>query len=154
MATATKASVASKIEDILDQPMGDWEAPKPLPAGHYTFVIDGQPRFDKSARKGTPFIELMNKPLSAHDDVDEDDLNEVGDLSKKRVRLTFYFTEESKYRFQDFARDVLGLEVEDKAPRQIASEMPGCQFVGTITHTSSEDGQRKYAEISDYTAVE
>lgn len=154
MAKAAQNLAPANFEDILDQEMGDWEAPKPLPVGHYTFVIEGQPQFGKSQKKGTPFIELGCKPLSAADDVDEDDLKEAGGLEGKRQRLTFWFTESSKYMFQDFARDVLGLEVDGKAPRQVAAECVGCQFYGTVQHDTSDDGQRKYANITDYTAVE
>ena len=58
---------------ILDDDPADAEAPKGLPAGQYVFLVNGQPKFDKSTKKGTDYVEFTCKPLQPfNESVDQD----------------------------------------------------------------------------------
>jgi len=152
MAKAAQIKPAT-MEDILDRQITDFEAPKPLPPGEYTFVVDGQPRQDKSTKQQTPFVEYACRPIAAMDTVDEEALAEAGGLEKKRLRLTFYLTDDAAYRLRNFLQNTLELDVEGMSIGQAIGEAAGCQFVGTVRHTTSKDGERTFAEITDTAPV-
>ncbi|HOA52104.1 MAG TPA: hypothetical protein PKI05_07590, partial [Thermogutta sp.] len=83
---------------ILDESPTEIDRPKPIPTGTYLCRVQGSPVYDKSSKKGTPFVQFTLKPISAEDDVDEEDLAEMGGLDNKTLRLTFYLTEDAVYR--------------------------------------------------------
>jgi hypothetical protein len=148
---------------ILDDDPADAEAPKGLPAGQYIFIVDGQPKFDKSTKKGTDYAEFTCKPVQPLDSVDQDALNEA--LSRKdgtsrvladmSMRLTFYLTEDAKYRLSNFMKHCgLDIEGEKKSYSQWISELAGTQFMGTVGQTMSDDGERMYSNITKTAPVE
>ena len=142
---------------ILDRPSGEIKRPPPLPVGTYVWLIKGLPRMDKSARKQTEFVEFNCVPVEPQDDVDEEDLEAVGGiagLSEKPHSLTFYLTDKSAYRLVEFMVNDLQIDnkpdengVGQKPSREMLSETNGCQFLGTIKHTPSEDGKAVYSNI-------
>lgn len=140
---------------ILDRPSGSIEPPKPMPVGEYVFVIQGQPRQDKSERKGTEFVEFTCKPIQALDSVDQDALKEFGGLGEATQRLTFYLTEKSVYRLNQFILDDLQIDNDggETRLRELISQTPGAQFIGTIKHTPSDDGKAVYANITNTAPV-
>lgn len=149
------------MQDILDRQSDSVERPKPLPVGTYTWTTIGVPRRDKSARKGTPFTEFTVKPIQAHENVDPDDLKTaltrldgakktLGDQVKK---ITFYETEDALWRLVKFLDDC-GAGEADMTIRQRIENSTGCQFYGDVTHSSSEDGESTYANITKTAPVE
>src|SRR6266566_2061794 len=144
------------LSSILDRQTGDAERPKPLPVGTYRAIVVGAPRFDKSSKKGTDFVEFTIKFLSAEEDVDQDDLataltkksGETVPLSAKTSRLTFYLTEDAVYRFDEFVKQC-GLDIEDNpmSRRQAAAEVQNCEVLVHLKHTPSDDGENVYANI-------
>lgn len=151
---------APQLASILDRQYGDAERPKPLPVGTYRTVVTGAPRFDKSARKGTPFVEFTLKFLSAEDDVDEDDLahaltkksGETVPLSSKTTRVTFYETEDAIWRLDEFIKHC-GVDAEGMSRRQAIAECQNCEVLVFMKHTPSEDGEQMYANVSKTAAV-
>ena len=149
------------FEDILNKPAAEIDRPKPLPIGSYTWTVVGLPRFDKSKEKQTPFYEFNVKCSGALDDVDEDALANWArradgsnrQLSDFATRLTFYITEESVYRLQDFLEHC-GIDLEGKSIAQAIEDTPNSQFVGAITHSPSRDGTTVYANIGKTAPVE
>ncbi len=147
---------------ILDRPSTDVERPKALPVGSYVMVVQGLPRFDKSSKKQTEFVEFTCRYLQAQDDVDDEELTKVLErpdgtrkaLSEMSNRLTFYLTEDAIWRLKKFLAEDLGIDEEDKTLRQMISEAPGQQFLAAIKHTASEDGTTVYANIATTAAVE
>lgn len=146
--------MANQLSDILDKPATEIDRPKPLPSGHYLWLTVGLPRYDKSKEKQTPFYEFTLKCLQALDDVDEEALQEwstkadgtVKNLNDFTTKHTFYITEDSVYRLQDFLEH-LGIDREGKSIRQCIDETPNCQVVGSIVHKASPDGTSVYANI-------
>jgi hypothetical protein len=149
------------ISDILDKPATQIDRPKPLPVGEYVWTVIGLPRHDKSKEKQTPFVEFKVRCLSALESVDEDALNEwasksdgtMRDLKEFEQKLTFYTTPDSLYRLQDFLVH-LGVADDEKTTRQCLDDTPNCQFVGSITHSASKDGESIYANIGKTAPVE
>lgn len=138
---------------ILDTPSQEIERPKPLPQGTYTCVVNGLPRMDKSAKKGTEFVEFNLNILAAGEDVDEDALSEMGGIAGKSTRHTFYLTDASIWRLKKFLDDC-GIEEEDLTLRQRLGLTPGRQVVCHIKHSPSDDGTSVYANVASTTPVE
>lgn len=147
---------APNFASALDKPATEIEKPKPLPPGEYLFILSQRHREDKSAKKGTPFVEWLPKFVQPMDTVDAEALEEAltrKDGSKKALqdmttRLTFYITEDSTWRLVEFLKDTLGIDDEGKTTRQMCDEALNRSFVGTMTHRPSEDGTRVFAELT------
>ena len=138
---------------ILDTPSQEIERPKPLPQGTYTCVVNGLPRMDKSAKKGTQFVEFNLNILSAGEDVDEDALSEMGGIAGKSTRYTFYLTDASIWRLKKFLDDC-GIEEDDLTLRQRLGLSPGRQVICHIKHSPSDDGTSVYANVASTAPVE
>lgn len=138
---------------LLDKPSTEIERPKPLPAGSYTCVVKGLPRFDKSSKKQTEFVEFTLQPLAAGEDVDADELESMGGIANKTIRATYYITEDALWRLKDFLAH-LGIEDEDRSLRQMIEDAPGKQVIAYIRHRASEDGSSVYAELAKMAPVE
>ena len=153
---------ATAFEDILSQPASEIERPRPAPQGSYVCLVKGQPNFDKSAKKQTPFVEFFFQPLQAGEDVDEEELKEVltqsdgtvGPLENLTFRETYYLSDKAKFRLRNFLERDLGIELGDKSIGQVISEAPGRQVLVFIKHTWSDDGQSVYANVGKTAPVE
>ena len=150
------------FSDILNKPASEVERPKPLPAGTYLCVVKGLPRFDKSSKKQTEFVEFNLSPMQAGEDVDQEDLaamllNKDGTskvLNELTIRATYYLTDNSLYRLKDFLTHC-GLDVEsDASLRQLVDAAPGCQVTAFVKHQASDDGQSVYAQLGGTAVAE
>ncbi len=137
---------------LLDKPASDVERPKPLPQGSYHCVVKGLPRFDKSSKKFTEFVEFTLQPTSAGEDVDEEDLEAMGGIANKTIRATYYITEDALWRLKDFLGHC-GIE-EDGSLRNMIDQTPNCEVIAFIKHRASEDGQAVFAELAKTAPVE
>lgn len=158
----------SSFADILDRPTNEIERPKPLPVGTYHAVVQGQPRHDKSSKKGTPFVEFTLKILAAQDDVDAEALTAMltrpdgstKSLQDQTIRATFYITEDAAWRLTGDVNgnvgflDHLGIDRGDKSQRQRIAEAPGRQVYITVRHEATQDGTGVIPQISGYAAVQ
>ena len=138
---------------ILDKPTAEVNRPPAFPQGSYVAVVQGLPKFDKSSKKQTEYVEFEMKPLQALDDVDEEALKAFGPLGESTLRLTFYLTEKSAYRLKEFIINDLQIE-EQETLRPMIDETPGQQCVIHVKHTASDDGKGVYANISSTAPVE
>lgn len=150
---ATKSSTPN-FGALLDTPSSEVERPKPLPVGSYVCMVLGQPRYDKSAKKQTEFVEFTLKFLSAEDDVDADELKEMGGVADKTIKDTYYITETSLWRLKDFLTSC-DLDVDgDESLRALIEETPGKQVGIFIKHEASQDGQSIFARVGKTFKVE
>ena len=131
---------------LLDKPASDIERPKPLPQGSYHCIVKGLPRFDKSSKKFTEFVEFTLQPTAAGEDVDEEDLAAMGGIANKTIRATYYITEDALWRLKDFLSHC-GIE-EDGSLRNTIDQTPNCEVIAFIKHRASEDGQSVFAELA------
>lgn len=133
---------------ILDEAPTEIDRPKPLPAGTYSFIVAGTPIYDKSSKKGTPYVEFTLRPIAAESDVDEDELSEMGGFENKTVRATFYLTEDAVYRLDEF-HEHCGLDLADPiSRRQRNDEVVNAEVRGVIKHATSQDGTQIYAQLA------
>lgn len=138
---------------ILDKPTAEVNRPPAFPQGSYVAVVQGLPKFDKSSKKQTEYVEFEMKPLQAMEDVDEEALKEFGPLGSSTLRLTFYLTEKSAYRLKEFL--INDLQIEEQASlRPMIDETPGQQCIIHVKHTGSDDGKGVYANISSTAPIE
>lgn len=145
--------MTDKFASILDRPVSEIEKPKPYPAGTYRCTVQGLPRYDKSAKKQTEFVEFTLQPTSAKDDVDEKALAEMGGLNKP-IKATYYLTEDAAWRLQKFLGDLgFDIETDEATPRQMIEESPGSEVYVTLKHRPSQDGRSIFAEVADTARV-
>lgn len=136
------------FSSILDESTTEVNRPKPLPAGTYTCVVQGQPKYDKSSKKGTPYVEFTLKPIAAHEDVDEEALAEMGGLTNKTIRATFYTTEDAIYRLDEF-HEHCGVDLsQDVSRRMLNDEVVNAQVCAVIRHETSDDGTQIYGKLA------
>src|SRR4051812_25646574 len=98
--------MAQSFGAILDRAPTEVDRPKPLPQGSYTCIVKGTPRFDKSSKKQTEFVEFTLAVQAAGEDVDEDSLKEwmtksdgtARRLQDATIRATYYITEDALWR--------------------------------------------------------
>ncbi len=149
------------LTSALDRPASSVERPKPVPVGHYTFIIQGMPREDKSSQKKTPFWEYQLKAIHAHDDVDSEALTAwyqradgstktIGDINMKPK---FYLTDEALFMLKDFIEATGIEESEYETLRQGAQMLTNRQVVGLVTHKPTENGNM-FAEVRGFSKVE
>lgn len=149
-----KAATAQSFGSILDRAPSEIEKPKPLPQGSYITQIVGQPRFDKSTKKQTEFVEFTHKLLSAGDDVDADELKAIGGIKDKTMKNTFYLTEASVWRLKEFLEHC-GIDMEAaESLRAGIEETPGVQVGLFIGHEASQDGTSIFARVGKTFVVE
>lgn len=133
---------------ILDESPAEVERPKPLPAGTYLCVVAGVPTYDKSSKKGTPFVQFTLRPLSAESDVDPESLLERGGLENKSIRATYYLTDDAIYRLDEF-HEHCGIDLNDESTRrQRNDEVVNAHVRAVIKHRASDDGSQIYAELA------
>jgi hypothetical protein len=132
---------------LLDKAPSEVERPKPLPEGQYLWTIQGLPRYDKSSKKQTEFVEFTLKAQQAGPDVDQDELAAMGGIADKTTKATYYITEGSLWRLKEFL-DHCGIDVDACASlREAIDETPNCQVVGFIKHEASNDGESVFARL-------
>jgi hypothetical protein len=126
------------FEDLLDQSPTEVRAPGMLPEGPYVFLVK-MPDYvtANSGNKGTKF---HMQPVGYLDGVDEEALTKAlnGDaLADRELDLTFWHTDKSIYRLDDFHVHC-GCDLNDGATRKQRNEMIiGSQVVGYVKHVES-----------------
>jgi hypothetical protein len=133
---------------ILDESPDEVHAPQPIPQGTYICVVAGAPVYDKSSKKGTPYVEFTLRPLSAEADVDESELEDVGGLDGKTLRATFYLTEDAVYRLDEFHTHC-GLDLSDGQSRRSRNDaIMNAEVRCFVKHETSNDGTRIFARFN------
>ncbi len=134
------------FESILDTPATEVDRPKPLPAGTYDAIVKGLPEYGESSQKKTPFVRFTLGITSAGEDVDTDELEEMGGIADKTIKSTYYTTPDALFRLTDFLEHC-GIEAEGKTVRQMIDETPNASVRLVVGHRASEDGQQIFAEV-------
>lgn len=140
------------FDSLLSQDMGDVEAPKPLPAGDYILTIKSY-EMVKSSRKGTPGITFYFRPTEAGEDVDTEQLEEMGNWKEKNLRSSFWLTENSMFMIRRFLEEACGLDVEGHSLKELLPETVGQQVRGTVTQQHGDNGSFN-PDVERLTAVD
>jgi hypothetical protein len=135
----------ANFSSILDMPSSEVKFPK-LPVGSYVGIVKGMPRYDKSTKKQTPFVEFQIQLTEAMDDVDPDELEAFGPFTEKTIPLTFYYETEGGFNRLKTFLDNCG--IEDYMNLRVGiEEAPGRTIVVEIKHEPSAAGQSIHARI-------
>ena len=121
------------FQAILDEAPTEVERPKARPVGTYLCVV-GQATYEKSSKKGTPFVKFPLRALTALDDVDSAELEESGGIDGFNTSVTFYLTEDAIYRLDEF-HEHCGLDLADPLSRRGRNELvANAQVLVVIGH--------------------
>lgn len=132
---------------LLDTAPSETERPKPLPQGQYLCVVQGLPKYDKSTKKQTEYVEFTLKPIQVGEDVDQEELAAMGGIADKTIRATFYLTENALWRLKDFLAHC-GIDVDEAENYRVAiDETTNQQVVAFIRHVPSDDGEAVFANL-------
>lgn len=150
--------MAKRFSDALSTKVDEFVRPPNLPTGHYTFQVLKHPDIsDFESRDGITFdrVTFTCSPVSASDDVDEDDLAKFGDYTKVQVRKQFLIPDgeqdaagfdSSMFNIRRFLEH-LGID-ENTALGEALSEAVGAQFMGELTHRPDKNNPEiVYQEI-------
>lgn len=146
-ATQLKAPGAN-FGAILDAAPTEVDRPKPWPVGTYLTVIHGLPEYGQSAKKKTEQVVFTHNFLQALEDVDAEELAAMGGIGGKSIKNTFYMTEASIYRLDEFHEHVFGELDPNLTRRQRNEACAGQQVLITIKHDPSEDGKSVFARVA------
>lgn len=136
------------FSSILDEAPTEVNRPKPLPIGTYLCIVKGQPVYDKSSQKGTPYVEFTLAVIAAEDDVDEDELSEMGGFEGKTLRATYYTTDDAIYRLDEFHQHC-GIDLNEPASRRSRNDdVVNAQVRVVVKHETSKDGSVVFAKIA------
>jgi hypothetical protein len=140
-------SDAPNFQSILDEAPSEVDRPKPLPTGTYLTTVQGPVVYDKSSRKQTPYVQFTLRVIGAMDDVDAEELNEMGGFEGKTIRATFYTTEDAIYRLDEF-HEHCGIDLTDGHSRRTRNdEVINSHVLASIRHRTSDDGTQIFAEL-------
>ena len=140
------------FSEILDLPLDSIKEPALIPMGTYRAVL-GQYRADKTkGEKQTPFVEFPCTLIEPEGDVDQESFEEYGGLaklSKAKLRLTYYLTEDSRWRAKEFIERTLGLSGAEAASLKLGFQAGvGAEILVTIGHRPDQKTQKPRAEIT------
>ena len=123
---------APNFASILDEVVTEVARPKPAPVGTYICVV-GQ--FDDTTQKrgdNAPFGQFPLRPISALEDVDQEELNESGGLDGKTFYRSFWANE--IYKLDEFFEHC-GLDLSKPASRRARiAEVTNSQVLVVIKH--------------------
>ena len=137
-----------QFSSILDEAPTEVARPKPLPVGTYLCVVQGQPTYDKSSKKGTPYVQFSLRPIAYEDDVDLDALDEMGGLDGKTIDATFYLTDTAVFRLDEF-HEHCGIDLSDPVSRMSRNDsVINTQVKAVIKHKETGDNQNFFAVLA------
>lgn len=140
-------ALAPNFASILDESPTEVNTPQPAPQGTYVFTV-GNPRYDKSTKKGTDFVEFPLRAIAAESDVDEAELEDAGGLDAINLRATFYLTEDAVYRLDEFHAHC-GIDLDDGQSRRSRNDaVVNAEVRGFVKHEPSQDGTRIFARFN------
>jgi hypothetical protein len=147
--------MTNRITSILDRSPASIKRPKPLPPGTYLTVVRGLPRYDKSSKKQTEFVEFTLVIQKPADDVNPEDLAAMGGCIGKEIKATYYLTDDAVYRLKDFLEHCdFDVDSDEATLREMSEQAAGSQVWATIRHESSQDGKQIFARLRDTARVE
>lgn len=108
-------------------------------------------RIGESDKKRTPYVEYTVELTHPHPDVDLQGVNDKGepvtiDPAGKKMRFSFWFTEDSEYRFVDFIKS-LGITTEGRTYKELIPQALQQQVMVDVSKQPSKSGEGYFNEI-------
>jgi hypothetical protein len=152
--TAAKPSFTS----ILDQPASEIERPPALPRGYYVTIVTAY-RDDKTTKTETPFTEFTLKVIEPWEkngeiQVDEDELENFGEVRDSIISARYWHTEKSIYRLKEFLQHC-GVDLSDgKSFKQAIPEAVNSQVIAFVVHEPWQTGEGISARVRSTAPLE
>ena len=140
---------APNFKSLLQRNLDDVKRPEPIPEGSYR----GQIRnftYGASAQKKTPQVDFEIVPTEAMDGVDQDELSvalQGEPLHTKKMRSTFYITDESLFRLKEFLASC-GIETQGRTLDETIPETKGMEVLIDVAKLSNKDGTGYFNNIT------
>ena len=147
-----------KVEDI--------ERPPLAPIGYYTFKVSKPPVFDTVGQGRWEVVYFPLVATEASEDVDPDDLREVGGVSGVRVRKQFMFNkgddDEAKAgaartlsNLRTFLEKHLAMDISGMTLKEAIDSSVGEQCMGEVQHRPNpEDPDNPFLDLGRTAPVE
>lgn len=143
------ANTDDLFSSILDESPTEVVRPKPLPVGTYKFRVGNYEKV--VAKTGTPGLKFEFTPVDYAEDVDLDALEEAGGLEGKSLLNSFWITEASAYRLDEF-HQACGIDLAKANKRSLRNDAVfNAEVLGVIKHTIN--GDQTYANIDRFLPV-
>jgi hypothetical protein len=161
--------MSMNFTDLLNESTNseNFEKPIPAPIGTYTFQVSEAPSMRDGQSKDGDALKFVSFPIravDAHDDIEPEDLEEFGDITKIMTRVDFIFNESSdddnarKMSIQRLLKflEACGLNTSDgRTLGELMSDTPNAQFMGKLTHRADKDDPEiVYPEVRKYFPLE
>lgn len=117
---------------------GDVERPKAVPQGHYICQFTG-PMKEHVAKSKNTAMRFPFRPVAPGDDVDAEQLSEIGGIPDKDYYFDFWMSPDARYRFTEFC-EALGANMDLnllELAEWLASERP--QFTLEAKHRFNDE---------------
>lgn len=148
--------------NALDTKVDSIERPPNLPQGTYIWAVTKLPVQSTSKSGEWDIVEFSARVVSAEADVDEDDLEEFGDVTSAFNRVSFMFTKDASkqadfdktlYRLKKFCMDTLMVDVEEGATlKEMLDASLNCQFLGSAVWRPVDD--ETYVDLKNYAPLD
>lgn len=151
-----------RFSDALDRKLEEIKRPPNLPIGNYVWQVAKHPDQDtiESSKTGATWDRLTFtlSCVSAHDDVDEDELAAFGNVQGQQQRKVFLFTqdeddaaafERTRFNLKRFLGH-LGIDIDDGkiTLSEALADSVGAQCLGEVTHRPDpNDPEIVYSEV-------
>lgn len=149
---------------ILNKNVGDIKRPPNMPIGTYRAMVLKYELSTRESEKGAwDIVDFIMQVIAPTEDVDTDDLQEYGDVSKKQLRNSFMFDKNDPARFAQaefglkrFLADHLQIDGADTMPLKeaLANSVNQQCLVAVKWRQDPKDPEAKYDEISRTAPVE
>lgn len=153
----------SRFADALDRDVSEIKRPPPLPAGSYIFSVPKMPD-PAEPIEGKPYerLNILVRVVQPLDDVDPEALAAFGSVAGTVSNLSYLFStdEAEATRFEQTLNRLkmflghCGIDTERGSLKQALAQLPGTQFIGTVSHRlDNRDNETVYAEITRTTSA-
>ena len=119
----------SNFSELLKKPAFEAKKPEALPAGDYPGIVTNK-ELGTSQQKNTPyvryFVQLTEYPEGFPDE------DKTVDLSKRKLRRDFYFTDDALFRLDEFLRSCKVDPGAGKAYEDLLDEPIGASVIAQV----------------------
>ena len=124
------------FRSILSHKVGAIEKPKPLPIGTYAANVDAWEAVEVGQKK-TPSIKFTFKLTAPQEDVDMDQLEEVGGMPavlRRKVNTNYWLTDDAMFRLRQFIEDICKVDIGDRSIGATLPDTIQCPVLVVLKH--------------------
>jgi hypothetical protein len=137
---------------LLSKKVDDVKPPAALPEGTYDGIIS-KFEFRESKERKTPMLAVELKFLSAHDDVNAEELAEIENLTAITRTQNFILTDNALFRLADFIKSC-GINTVGRSMNETIPELIGQSVLISVSHRlDPQDPTKKYWDIKELTGA-